>query len=110
MESADFARLIPWITLALVVILLAIVWVRGKPATVASAAGDIQSAAETAKTLVMAAEQLWLTGSLPKDARLDFVLEQLQEQYPWLSADQARTSAEAGVYWLKHLIRSVPSA
>lgn len=110
MESADFAQLIPWITVAMVGALLVLVWVRGKPADAASAVKDIQSASETAKTLVMAAEQLWNTGKLPKDERLDFVLEQLQEQHPWLNAEQARTSAEAAVFWLKHLVRSVPSA
>lgn len=49
---------------------------------------------------VMAAEQLWQTGALPKTARLDYVLDLVQKQFG-VDQETARMSAEAAVYWLK---------
>lgn len=101
--SLSLQDLVPWITVALTAAILVLVWFRGKPTDAASAASGILEATETAKVLVMAAEQLWLTGKLPKDERLDFVLDQLGAQYTWLDADQARVTVEAAVFWLKQL-------
>lgn len=103
------AEVMAWVSVGLTVLVLVVVWLRTRPATVAEATAGIQEASETAKTLVMAAQQLWQTGVLPKDARLDYVLGQLQAEYDWLEPEQARATAEAAVFWMKNLApRVVP--
>lgn len=92
-----------WIAVGLTVVLLVLVWVRTKPTSIAGAIGQIQQASETAKALVMAAEQLWLTGELQKDDRLYYVMERLQTAWPSLDEEQLRATAEAAVYWLKYV-------
>jgi hypothetical protein len=61
----------------------------------------VVQASETALELVAGAEQLWLTGRLPKDGRFRMVYNQLAEIYPDLNEDQLTTTIEAAVYWLK---------
>lgn len=60
-----------------------------------------QAVVEDAKNLVMAAEQLWLTGELPADQRFDYVAGQLMEMYPHLKPATLRMSVEAAVHWMK---------
>ncbi len=93
-----------WIALAVAVltgVLIVVVWVRTKPATVEDAAASIRDASEVAQTAVAAAEQLWRTGKLPKTERFDYALGLLQKEFPGLDPVQLRASVEAGVYWLK---------
>jgi F0F1-type ATP synthase membrane subunit b/b' len=58
-----------------VVAVLVLAWliVRKPPTTIDEAQAQIAQAAEMAKTLVMAAEQLYRTGKLPADGRFAFV-------------------------------------
>lgn len=95
---ADF---FPWAGVILTVVLLIILWVRTKPATAQEALAQIQEMSAQASGLVAAAEQLWLTGKLPKDDRFRYVADRLAIAYPDLDEDQLRTTIEAAVYWLK---------
>lgn len=84
-------------------LVLVVVWLRTKPANVAEAVTGIQEASEFARVAVAAAEQLWSTGKLPRDQRLDYALKRLQAEFPWLEGQQAQATVEAAVYWLKQL-------
>jgi hypothetical protein len=95
-------EIMAWVTTGLTVLLLVVVWVRTRPASAGEAAAQIREVTEYAQAAVMAAEQLWQTGKLPKDARLDYVLDELQKQFG-VDKETARLSAEAAVYWLKHV-------
>lgn len=85
----------------LTAVLLVVVWVRTRPASVEAATASIRDASEVAQTAVAAAEQLWRTGKLPKTERFDYALGLLQKEFPALDPIQLRASVEAGVYWLK---------
>lgn len=80
--------------------LLIYVVVRKPPATVGEAQAQLTEVTEAARTYVMAAEQLWRTGKLPKDQRFDYAAQQLEQQFH-LDAEQVRALIEAGVYWVK---------
>jgi hypothetical protein len=70
-----------------------------------SAASDIERAAGTAREIVMAAEQLWVTGKLAKSARRDWALAQLKEFFPGMDDETLIKSIEASVQWLRILRR-----
>jgi hypothetical protein len=72
--------------------------------TVTDMLSDIEIAAGAAKEWVLAAEQLWLTGQLEKDARFHFVLHQLKAIYPDIDDNTLEGSIEAAVAWL-HMLR-----
>ena len=72
-----------------------------RPQNIQDVSGTIIEAAETAEILVAAAEQLWLTGRLPKTERFNFVMEQLREKFPNFDVDQLEATVESAVYWLK---------
>lgn len=94
-----------WIAIAFgVVAVLILAWliVRNPPRDVNQAQAMLLEASETARVMVMAAEQLWKTGKLPSDGRFDWVAKQLQAQYN-LEPTQVTALIEAGVYWAKHL-------
>lgn len=83
-----------------------IVWLRTKqPAgSLQTAFDQFQSALDVAPDVVRATEQLWLTGELQKDGRLDFALLQLSEWFPALDETQLRTAVEFGVFAMKQAI------
>lgn len=89
------------------VISLAVIAVRSKQdvtiETVTDALSDIELAAGAAKQWVLAAEQLWVTGKLEKDARFEYVLDKLQDIYPGIDEDTLTGSIEAAVRWAKML-------
>lgn len=62
---------------------------------------QVQEAAGIARDLVAAAEQLWRTGRLERDARFHWVLDQLEELYPGLDPDLLAATVESAVFWLK---------
>lgn len=72
-----------------------------RPQTIQDAAATIIDAAEMADVLVSAAEQLWLTGRMPKEERFGWVMEQLRMQFPAVDIDQLEATVESAVYWLK---------
>ena len=93
-----------WIALAVAVVtavLVVVIWIRTKPTSAAQAGASIAEAATVAQTAVAAAQQLWMTGKLPRDERFNYALGLLQKEFPGLDAIQLRASVEAGVYWLK---------
>ena len=91
---------LPWVAVGLTVVTLVVLWVRTRPANADEAMAQIREVTEFAQAAVMAAEQLWQTGALPKTARLDYVLDLVQKQFG-VDQETARMSAEAAVYWLK---------
>jgi hypothetical protein len=93
-------EILAWVSIGLTALVLAVVWLRTRPENVGEAMAQIQDVSEFAHTAVMAAEQLWRTGALPKDARLDYVLDLVQTQFG-VDKETARMTAEAAVYWLK---------
>ena len=72
-----------------------------RPQNIQDVSSTIIEAAETAEILVAAAEQLWLTGRLPKTERFNYVMEQLRERFPTVDLDQLEATVESAVYWLK---------
>ena len=72
-----------------------------RPQNIQDVSATIIDAAETAEILVAAAEQLWLTGRLPKTERFNYVMEQLRERFPTIDLDQLEATVESAVYWLK---------
>ena len=72
-----------------------------RPQNIQDVSATIIEAAETAEILVAAAEQLWLTGRLPKTERFNYVMEKLRERFPTVDLDQLEATVESAVYWLK---------
>lgn len=101
MENIAMGEVLAAFSAVLTVVLLALVWVRTRPQSVEEAIDSLQDASELAKTAVLAAEQLWTTGKLPKDERFAYALELLSKEFPTLDVEQLSASIEAGVYWLK---------
>ena len=111
MENIAMGELLAAFSAVLSVALFVLVWVRTRPQTVEEAMGSFQEVAELAKTAVLAAEQLWLSGKLPKDERFAYAMELLSKEFPMLDMEQVSASIEAGVYWLKTVAASrQPSA
>lgn len=69
--------------------------------------GDVQAALRVAQEAVMAAEQLWLTGRLQKDARFEYVAELMRRYFPSLSDDLVAMMIEAAVMELKSLMATM---
>lgn len=94
-----------------VVAVLVLAWliVRNPPRSADQAQALLLDASETARVMVMAAEQLWRTGKLPADQRFDWVANHLRQQYN-LEPAQITALIEAGVYWAKHLASANASA
>lgn len=63
--------------------------------------GTLAKAAQTARTLVLAAEQLYKTGQMQEGDRFDYVFQRLEEYFPGLDADALTSTIEAAVHWLK---------
>lgn len=61
----------------------------------------ITSAITTATHLVGAAEQLWLTGKIPKDERFAWVERELRRVLPSIEPGQIIALIEGAVYWMK---------
>lgn len=78
-----------------------LVWRRGAPRSPSEAAKQFRQAMDTASVLTAAAEQLWRTGELPRDGRLDYVMEELRSLYPGLDEGQLRALVEAAVFLWK---------
>ena len=72
-----------------------------RPKNSQDVAATIIDAAEMADVLVSAAEQLWMSGRLPKTERFNYVMEQLRHQFPTVDIDQLEANVESAVYWLK---------
>lgn len=74
---------------------------QNRPGSAAEVSRTIVDAAETAEVLVSAAEQLWLSGKLPKEGRFPYVLNRLVAEFPAINQQQLEATIEAAVYWLK---------
>lgn len=97
-------EMLAWVSIGLTVAVLAVVWLRTRPASVGEAMTQLQEAAEFARAAVMAAEQLWKNGTLEPDERLDYVMDRLTAEFPGLDEERARMTVEAAVYWLKFVL------
>lgn len=96
--------------LAIIAILLLVSWrVGSRASNVGEALDQIGQAAILARELVAAAEQLWLTGRLPRDERLDYVMDKLALYFPDLDRQQVYPLVEAAVYWLKRATQQEPT-
>lgn len=60
---------------------------------------DVERAARAAREIVAAVEQLYQTGNLTADERLDYAADKLTEVFPQLSPDLIRLAIEAAVHW-----------
>lgn len=91
------------VSILVAVAIVAWTWYRGEGNTgsVTGMAGDFLLASTHAQDVVAAAEQLWLTGQIPADGRLDYAMNRLHELFPGLSDTQLRTVVEAAVYFAK---------
>lgn len=72
-------------------------------ADVAGGLTELQDAVAEARELVLAAEQLYQTGRLPKDKRFAWVYNRLKATLPELSEDALSTAIEAAVAGIKLL-------
>ena len=74
---------------------------RGSPEDVLTGIEDIETAIVVAQEMVLAAEQLWETGELPKNERFDYVLEKMEMIFPSLDIDTLEPLIEAAVKYAK---------
>ena len=74
---------------------------RGSPEDVLTGIEDIETAIVVAQEMVLAAEQLWETGELPKNERFDYVLEKMEMIFPGLDIDTLEPLIEAAVKYAK---------
>lgn len=79
---------------------------RGTPAEKLT---TLEQAARVAREIVAAVEQLYQTGNLTADERLDYASDQLSALFPQLDADLIRLAIEAAVHWL-HQSKPQPAA
>lgn len=82
-------------------VLLVVVWLRTRPASVGEAIASLQEVSAVAETAVAAAEQLWRTGKLPADKRFDYAMSLLEAEFPALQGEHLKAALEAAVFWLK---------
>lgn len=95
-------QLLPYVFTLIVAAALVFMLNRQRPASdVDEAYIQWQDALDQAPLVVAAIEQLWVTGAIPKDARLDEAMRQLGHWFPALTEQQLRTAIEAGVHLLK---------
>lgn len=97
----DWNVLTPYVVALVAVVIVYALYRRGRVTNAVDALTEFQKAAAVAQDLVAAAEQLYVTGELPPDARLDWVMAQLGELFPNLTETQLRAIVEASVYWLR---------
>lgn len=88
-------------SVGLTAVLLIVVWLRTRPQNVSEAITSLQEVSAVAQTAVAAAEQLWTTGKLPRDARFDYALSLLEAEFPALQREHLIAALEAAVFWLK---------
>lgn len=69
--------------------------------SVVDGAEAVVNAATIASQYVGAAEQLWLTGKLPRESRFDWVYERMLVACPGVDRGQLIALIEGAVYWLK---------
>lgn len=69
--------------------------------SVVDGAEAVLTASTIASQYVAAAEQLWLTGKLPRESRFDWVYERLTAACPGVDRGQLIALIEGAVYWLK---------
>lgn len=103
-------EMLAWLSVGLTAVVLAVVWLRVRPGSAGEAMSQVQEAAEFARAAVMAAEQLWRTGQLAQDERLDYVMDRLTAEFAWLDEERARMTVEAAVYWLKFVLPAASAA
>ena len=100
MEVHEVAMLIGTVAVALGFLFM--LWrSRGSPEDVLAGIEDVQVAIVVAQEMVLAAEQLWETGQLPKNERFDYVLEKMEMIFPTLDIDTLEALIEAAVKWAK---------
>ncbi|HXF60307.1 MAG TPA: hypothetical protein VNK95_01740 [Caldilineaceae bacterium] len=73
----------------------------GGESSAVDVAGEMVRAATVARELVAAAEQLYLTGKLPRDERFDYAVDRLGELFPNIEPNQLVALVEAAVYFLR---------
>ena len=95
-----------WVPAAVVIVAVAIfTWrlARRTPKNTTEVIGMALQAAIVARELVMAAEQLAVNGSLPREGRFDWVYSQLEKKFPEMDPEDIVATIEAAVYWLKKM-------
>lgn len=65
------------------------------------ALSDIETAAGAAREYVLAAEQMWVSGRIDKESRLNYVLDRLVTAFPGIPKITLIDSIEAAVAWMK---------
>lgn len=100
MEIHEVVMLISMLTVAIGFVYM--VWrTSGRPADILEGIEDIETAIVVAQEMVLAAEQLWETGQIPKNERFDYVLEKMEMIFPNLDIDTLEPLIEAAVKWAK---------
>jgi len=81
-----------------------LVWYRtkDKPVTPQVAVTEVRDALDAAPQVAAAIEQLWTSGAIPKEKRLDEGIKRLGDLFPSLNEHQLRTAIEWGVWMLKN--------
>lgn len=97
----ELAQIWTWVGVGVAVVGVVLLWLRKPPATAADALAEVQEMVEFARQTVMAAEQLWQSGRLPRDGRFDWATAQLMARFPNLDQAQLTATIEAAVFWLK---------
>lgn len=104
METINWSEVLTWV---MIVGLLAYTVYgrtgRGETITMKTTGDDLLSAFEVAKGVVAGVEQLWESGQIDKENRLNEAIDQMTKMYPEFDADVLRTTIESGVYWLRQL-------
>lgn len=104
--STDIWTILPWLLAVIGVAAGLYFRVSGKGSEEAFT-NTLYTAQNAAREAVAAAEQLWQTGQIPrnadgeKDARFTWALERLQTIFPTLDDDTLEMTIEAAVFWLK---------
>jgi len=109
-DNMEISEALGYITAGVSVIILALLWLRTRPIGIEQAHNDLLLAAELARTAVAAAEQLWRSGRMPADDRIDYAMSVLQSQLPGVDVAQLQASIEAAVYWLRVAHRGAAEA
>ena len=104
METTEFVIIVAGIVAAVAVLLMA--WYQKKrfdAALFISQFDEMRMAAEMARDFVLAAEQLWETGQIPKEDRYEVVWLQMQKWFPNIDEDTLEVLIESAVKGLKIL-------
>jgi len=86
------------------VLLGVLVWFRtkDKPVTPQVVVTEVRDMLDAAPSVAAAVEQLWTSGAIPKDKRLDEGIKRLGDLFPSVTEHQLRTGIEWGVWMLKN--------